>query len=150
MKTTFVQNNGFKAFVSAARNKVMKEAAKRKQCPKCERDREVKFFGVRTFKDATGKPNRFALQSYCVDCRGGKLVKKVTKPTPAPKAAAPKTETPVQAQAPAESEMQVAALPAPVTQAPATKMTGKGKRKLFVVDLDAPETAKGNDSNKPA
>lgn len=99
----FTMNSGFAAYVSKQRNLVAKEAPKTKFCPCCKKERAVKFFGVRTHRDTeTGKPVRFSLQSYCVDCRNkpkpaAKPAPKVTakpkakakaaKPAPAPAAA---------------------------------------------------------------
>lgn len=71
MKTTKF-STGLLSFISRKRNEVVKTHAKRKNCPKCSRQREFKFFGVRTFKGKDGKPTRFAPQSYCVDCRSSK------------------------------------------------------------------------------
>lgn len=91
-KAKFVMSNGMKAYVSAQRRKVMEEAPHRLECPKCKADRVKKAFGVRTFKDATGKPTRFAMQSYCTPCRNGKTKKTAKK---APKAKATKQAAPV-------------------------------------------------------
>lgn len=64
-------NNGTLAYVSKMRKAAAAEAPKTKKCPKCKKNREFKFFGIRTFKNVkTGLPERFAPQSYCVDCRG--------------------------------------------------------------------------------
>lgn len=98
---TYKMNNGMKAYVSAQRKKVEKEAPKRKHCPKCDRDLPVDAFGVRTHKDETGKPNRFSLQSYCTECRsvkGKSKAKKVVK-KPAKKVAAAKKAAPKKAKA---------------------------------------------------
>lgn len=130
----FKMNNGMLAFVSAQRNKVVKTAPKRKECPKCNRDRHVSMFGVRTHRNpVTGKPERFSLQSYCVDCRAGNVKKSKPAPKKAPKAApettqetapvAPVTEAPAQAPAPV----------APIEAPAPVKQNGK-KRKLFVVE----------------
>lgn len=81
---------GMKAFVTRERTKVEKEAPAKKHCPKCGKDREFSFFGVRTHRDhTTGKPVRFSPQSYCVDCRSKPKASKKTT-TKAKKVAAPK------------------------------------------------------------
>jgi hypothetical protein len=41
-----------------------------KDCPKCEKNRLLKFFGVRIMREpGTGNPLKARFQSYCVDCR---------------------------------------------------------------------------------
>lgn len=137
---TFKMSNGFKAYVSRERNKVEASAPKRKDCPKCERSREIGFFGVRTHKGADGKPNRFSLQSYCVDCRAGKVEKSKPAAKPSKAASAPK----VTPQVPALAGMTplgmvevkpMATAPKALEAAPVVKP--KGKRKLQIVDVTA-------------
>jgi len=96
----FKMNNGMLAYVSAQRNKVAKAAPKRKLCPACKSERAIQFFGVRTHRNPlTGKPERFSLQSYCVDCRA-----KGSKPV-ARKTSAPKVVAPVQSERPLDAVM---------------------------------------------
>jgi hypothetical protein len=65
-----VTNTGLLSYISRKRNEVVKTSAKRKVCPKCNKEREFKFFGVRTHKATKpGGKLRFSPQSYCVDCR---------------------------------------------------------------------------------
>lgn len=158
----FKMSNGMKSFVTKARAAVEAEAPAKKDCPKCERKREIGFFGVRTHRDVkTGKPNRFSLQSYCVDCRAGKVEKskpaKRGKAARAPKLMAPKV-TP-QAEAlpgmtplgmPEAPKAEIVTEPAKIAPEGITKPEAvtvivaaatakpKGKRKLAVVDVVAP------------
>jgi len=81
MTTKFKMTRGVAAYVTSQRKRVVAQAPSTKRCPKCERIRRFKFFGVRTHKDAYGRPNRFSSQSYCVDCRAGKIKPKRTLAT---------------------------------------------------------------------
>jgi hypothetical protein len=103
-------NAGLKSYVTKMRKAVSLNAPKEKECPKCERKRSFKFFGVRTHRDPkTGKPNRFSPQSYCVDCRSGKPATskpKASKPEPKKAKAAAKVITPAK---PAKKEIKVVA-----------------------------------------
>lgn len=117
-----------KAAVETAKKTVLKEAPKRKHCPKCERERDLKFYGLRVHKNANGKAVRVSLQSYCVDCRSGKVVP--SQPAKQPSKARVQVSKAVQ--------VLVAKGKASVKKTPAIKATKQPAETEEVVVLHAP------------
>lgn len=60
----------YKGIQSRLINEAAPKLKKRKRCPKCDKVRAMKFFGVRVQHDKkTGKPLSARAQSYCTPCR---------------------------------------------------------------------------------
>lgn len=121
-------NAGKKAWISKMRNQVSAGAPKTKKCPKCGHNRNIKFYGVRTFKeiDAKGEVKyRFGLQSYCVDCRALPTVKEAAKPAKAVKVVKPAKKA---------------------TKSPARKAVGEKVRRLLQQGGGEDGEARGGDA----
>jgi hypothetical protein len=66
-------NNGQLSWIARMENEFLAQHnldTETKHCPRCDRNRLKKFFGVRIMREPkTGKPLKARFQSYCVDCR---------------------------------------------------------------------------------
>lgn len=69
-------NNGELAYISRLENKLLSEHdvnKETKECPRCEKNRLLKFFGTRVMRETgTGKVKKVIFQSYCIDCRSAR------------------------------------------------------------------------------
>lgn len=78
-----MMTRGEKAARTRLANNVIDGANAKKRCPKCTKEKPIEKFGVRVSR-VEGKLAYPRLQSYCTDCRGGKLVEGVKKPCERP------------------------------------------------------------------
>lgn len=66
-------NNGQLSWMARMENELLAQHdldKETKECPRCGKNRLLKFFGVRIMREpGTGKPLKARFQSYCTDCR---------------------------------------------------------------------------------